>query len=86
MVRLIAVAQATQDGDGIVHRGFGHVDRLEAALERRVALDVFLVLAQGGRAYAAELAARERRLEDLRGVHGALAAAGADDRVDFVDE
>ena len=60
--------------------------RLEAPLQRGVALDVLAVLVQGGRADALELAAGERRLEDVGGVDRALGGAGADQRVQLVDE
>ena len=40
----------------------------------------------GGGADAVQLAARERRLEHVAGVHGALGGAGADDGVQLVDE
>ena len=61
-------------------------DRLEAALERRVLLDVLAVLVERGGADHAQLAARQHRLEHVAGVHRALGRAGADDRVHLVDE
>ena len=61
-------------------------DRLEAALERGVLLDVLAVLVEGGRADRAQLAAREHRLEQVGRVDGALGRARADDRVQLVDE
>ena len=54
--------------------------------KRRVLLDVLPVLVEGGGADAAELPAREGRLQHVRGVHRALGAAGADERVELVDE
>ncbi len=60
--------------------------RLEAPLERRVLLDALAVLVERRRADAAQLAARERRLEQVRRVHRALGGAGADERVELVDE
>ena len=44
------------------------------------------VLVEGGRADRVELAAGEHRLEQVRGVHGALGGAGTDDGVELVDE
>ena len=61
-------------------------DRLEAALEGGVALDVLAVLVERGRADALQLAARQGGLEDVGGVDGALGGAGADERVQLVDE
>jgi len=66
-------------------RRLGHRHGLEAALERGVLLDVLAVLVDRGRADALQLPARERRLEDVGRVDGALGRAGADERVDLVD-
>src|SRR3546814_11716182 len=43
-------------------------------------------LFRSGRADTMQLAARERRLEHVAGVHRAFLLAGADQRVDLVDE
>ena len=67
-------------------RRLADVDRLEAALERGVLLDVLLVLVERRRADRAQLAAGEHRLEQVRGVDRALGRAGADDRVQLVHE
>ncbi len=64
-----------------------HLDLLEAAGERAVALEVLLELLERRRADAAQLAAGERRLQQVRGVHGAaVGRPGADHGVDLVDE
>ena len=86
VVRLVALLQAAQDGDRVRHRGLADEDRLEAPLERRVLLDVLAVLVERRRADRAQLAAREHRLEQVGRVDGALGRAGADDRVQLVDE
>ena len=49
-------------------------------------LDVLAVLVERRRADALELAARQRRLEDVGGVDRAFGRAGADERVQLVDE
>ena len=61
-------------------------DRLEAPLQRGVLLDVLAVLVERGGADAVQLAARQHRLEHVRGVHRALGRARADDGVQLVDE
>ena len=86
VVRLVALLQAAQDRDRVRHRRLADEDRLEAPLERRVLLDVLAVLVERRRADAAQLAAREHRLEQVRRVDGALGRARADDRVQLVDE
>ena len=86
VVRLVALLQAAQDRDRVGDRGLADEDGLEAPLERRVLLDVLAVLVERRRADRAQLAAREHRLQQVGGVDGALRRAGADDRVQLVDE
>ncbi len=86
MVHLVALAQAAQDRDGVLDGRLVDQDRLEAALERGVLLDVLAVLVERGGADAVQLAAREHRLQQVARVHRALGGAGADDGVQLVDE
>ena len=86
VVGLVAALEAAQDGDRRLDGRLADVDRLEAALERGVLLDVLLVLVERGGADGAQLAAGEHRLEQVGGVDGALGGAGADDRVQLVHE
>ena len=67
-------------------RGLFDHDRLETPLEGRVTLDVLAVLVERGRTDALELAPRQRRLEDVRGIDRALGGAGAHQGVELVDE
>ena len=86
MVRLVALLEPAQDRDRVGDGRLAHEHRLEAPLERGVLLDVLAVLVERRRADRAQLAAREHRLEHVRGVDGALGGAGLDDRVQLVDE
>ena len=86
VVRLVALLQPAQDRDRVGDRRLADEDRREPALERGVLLDVLAVLVERRRADAAQLAAREHRLQQVRGVDRALGGAGADDRVQLVDE
>ncbi len=86
VVDLVALAQAAQDRDRLLDRRLVDEDRLEAALERGVLLDVLAVLVERRRADRVQLAAGEHRLEQVGRVHRALGRAGADDRVQLVDE
>ena len=61
-------------------------DRLEAAGERRVLLDVLAVLVERGRADAVQFPAREGGLQQVGRVHSAVGLARADERVHLVDE
>ena len=63
-----------------------HEHRLEAPGQRRVLLDMLAVLVERGGADAMQLAARQRRLQHVGGVHRAFRLAGADQGVQLVDE
>src|SRR5262249_54896795 len=86
VVRLVAVAEAAENLDGVVGRRLLYADLLEAPLERRIALEVLAVLVERGRPDRLELAARERGLQNRRCVDRALGGAGADEVVKLVDE
>ena len=72
VVDLVAFLQAAQDGHGVGDRRLTHEHRLEPPLQRLVLLHALAVLVQRRRADAPQLAARQRRLEHVGGVHGAL--------------
>src|SRR3954471_18960439 len=84
--RLVAILDADQDVDRLALARRVDLDRLEAPLERTVLLDVFAVLGRGRRADATDLAATERRLQDVRRVERALGRSRADQGVQLVDE
>ena len=86
MVDFVLLLQAAQDRDRRLDRRLADQDALEAALERGVLLDVFAVFVQRRRADAMQLAARQRRLQHVAGIDRAFGLAGADHRVDLVDE
>ncbi len=86
MVDLVLLLEASQDGDRVLDGGLRDEHLLEPPLQRRVLLDALAVLVEGGRADAPQLTARERGLEHVGRVHGALGRAGAHQRVELVDE
>ena len=86
VVLLVALADPEEDLDRLLERRLLDHDRLEAALQRGVALDVLAVLVERRRPDALQLAARQGRLEDVGGVDRALGGAGPDERVELVDE
>ena len=86
MERLVAILDAEQHLDRLPLGRRIDLDRLEAALERAVLLDVLAVFGGRRRADAADLAARQRRLEDVGGVERAFGRPRAHERVQLVDE
>ncbi len=86
MVQLVLLLDAAQDRDRILDGRLGDEYRLEAARQRRVLFDVLAVFIQRGRADAVQFAARQRRLQQVGGIHRALGLARADQRVHLVDE
>src|SRR2546422_9241394 len=86
VMRLVLVPEAADDLDRLRHRRGLHDDRLEAALERTVLLDVLAVLVERGRADRLDLAARQGGLEHVRGVDRALGRPGADEGVQLIEE
>jgi hypothetical protein len=86
VVRFVTLLQTTQDRDGVRDGRLSDLDRLEPALERRVLFDVLSVLVDRRRADAAQLAARQRGLQEVGRVHGAFRRSRADERVQLVDE
>ena len=58
-------------------------------ISRQNSLRIFFddsVFFEGGGADTSQLTARERGFEHVTGIHGALAAAGVDEGMEFVDE
>ena len=86
VVLLQDAGDAAQHQHRLLLAGLVDLHHLEAAGERRVLLDVLLVFGPGGGGDGAQLAARQRRLEQVGRVAGAGGAAGADQRVRLVDE
>src|SRR5699024_8574591 len=80
------LTKTLEDLDRVAHGGFVHLDRLEAAFEGGVLLDVLAVLIEGGCADRLQFPAGEHRLEDGGGVDRALRGAGTHEGVDLVDE
>jgi hypothetical protein len=86
VVDLVLLLEPAEDRDGVLHRGLAHQDRLEAALQRGVLLDVLAVLVERGGAHAAQLAAGQGRLQHVGRVHRALRRARPHQGVQLVDE
>src|SRR6476620_9368813 len=83
---LVAVAQPAQDLHGVVDGRLLDLDLLEAALQRRVALQVLAVLVEGRGADRLQLATGQRRLQDRGRVDRALGRTRAHQVMQLVDE
>ena len=86
VVKFVFFLEPAQDRDRILDRRLGHEDRLETAGECRVLLDMLAIFVERRRADAMQLAARQRRLQEIGRIHRPLGLAGADQRVHLVDE
>ena len=86
MEHLVPLFQAAQDGDGVFHGRLIHLNRLEAALQSGVFLDILAVLVQRGRADAVQLAAGQHGFQQIAGVHCAVGLAGTHDGVQLINE
>ena len=86
MMDLEPLTQTTQDRDRVLDRGLVDHHRLKAALQCGVLFDMPAVLLKRGSADAVQLAAGEHRLEHVAGIHRTFRRAGADHRVQLVDE
>ena len=85
-MRLIAVAQALEDPDGVLDARLLHPDGLKAPFQGGVALHVLAVLVLGRGPDQLEHAPRKAGLEDVGGVHRTLGVPGSDDGVHLVHE
>ena len=86
MVRFVLVLEPAQNRDRVLDARLVDIDRLEAARQGGVLLDMLFVFVERGGADAMQLAARQRRLEQVGSVHRAVGFAGADDGVHLVNE
>ena len=86
VMRLVFVLKPAQDRNGVLDARLVDKDRLEAARQRRVLLDMLLVFVERGGADAVQFAARQRRFEQVGSIHGAIGLARADQRMHLVDE
>ena len=85
-MELVFLLEPAQDRDCFLHRWLVHEYRLEAPSERGIFFDILAILIERGRPDAMQLAAGKRRLEHVRRVHRPFGFAGADQRVQLVDE
>ena len=83
---LVTLLQATQDADGRKLVRLVHHYGLETTLESLVLLEVFLIFVKRRGTDATQFATGKSRLEDVGGIHSALAATSTDKRMNLIDE
>ena len=86
VIDFVALLQAPEDRDRVLHRGLIHLNRLEPALKRGVLFNILAVFVQRGGADAVQLAPGQHGLEQVAGVHAALGFSGAHDGVQLIDK
>ena len=86
MVHFVALFQATQNGNGVFHGGLIHLHLLEATLQGGIFFNVLAILIQRGRPDTMQLAAGQRGLEHVAGIHGTFALASADHGMQLINE
>ena len=87
VMRFVVRPQALEDLERLRFGRLQHVDLLEAARQRAIAIERLLHVGERGRADAAQRADASAGFSRLPGVHrAARRRAGADQRVDLVDE
>ena len=86
VMRFVFVLKPPEDRNRIGNGRLFDVDRLKAAGQGGVLLDVFFIFVERGGADAVQFAARQRGLKQVRGIHGAVGLAGADQGVHLVDK
>ncbi len=86
VMHLIALFEAAQDADRVLHGGFRHQHGLEPPFEGGVFLDVFPVFVQRGCADHVQFATGQHRFEHVAGVHCAFSGARAHHGVHLINE
>lgn len=80
------IRHAAQHGDGLFRFRFAHIHRLETAGKGGILFEILAIFRPGGGSDGAQLAAGQRRFQQVGGIAGASRTAGADQRVRFIDE
>ena len=86
VVNFISFLQATQDGNGILHRWFADQNRLETAFQSGVFFHILSVFIQGCRTDAVQFPPCQHRLQKVPCVHGAVCFACPHNGMQFIDE
>ena len=86
MVRLVLIAQAAQDGDGVFHGRLVYLYRLETTLQRRILFNVLAVLIQSGCTNGLQLTTSQLRLQQGSCVNCTFCCTCTNKSVNLIDE
>ena len=86
VMHLVALFEATQNGDGVLLAGLVHQHLLETSLQRGVSFHILAIFVQGGRADTVQLTAGQGRFEHVARIHRALGLARPDHGVELIDK
>ena len=86
MMLFVLRAQPFQNLDGIFGIGRIHNNRLEAAFERGILLDILAVFVNRRRTNALEFTTGKRRLENIGSVKATFRTSSPNNRMEFIDK
>ena len=86
VVQFVFLLDPAQNRNRVFDRGFGDQHRLKPSGQRSVLFDILPVFIQRRRADAVQVSPRQRRLEQVGGVHRSVRLSRTDKRVHLVDE
>ena len=79
MMDLVALLESAENGDGVLHARLVDKHRLETTFQRRILFNIFPILVQRRGTDAVQFSARQKRLQQISGVHRALSARARTD-------
>ena len=84
MMLLVARNNSLQNLQRLCFIRLLHLNRLETSLQCGIPLDILVILIDGRRTDHLNLASCKSRLQNVRGINGALCSAGSDQRVHLI--
>ena len=86
MVQFVLLLEAARNRNGVLDARLIDEHGLKTPFEGRVLFDVLAIFIERGGADAVQFASGQHGFEQIAGIHRAFALAGADHRVQFIDE
>ena len=86
VVQFVLFLDPAQDADRVFDRGFLDHDRLEPTGQRRVFFNILAVFIQRGRTDTVQFPPRQRRFDQVRGIHRTIGFTRAHQRVHLINK